>query len=88
MGIEWKSQEVNYGLDYSSVSGRFDEFQFDIRYDYEGNPKIKPENCTKYLVIYFKGNRIESTHSKNIDNLKNYADIFMQDLKRKINKYQ
>ena len=40
--IVWTEQNEFFGLDYSSKKGIFHDYEFDIRYDYEGNPKIKP----------------------------------------------
>jgi hypothetical protein len=49
--IIWTEQSNFFGLDYSSKKGVFHDYEFDIRYDYEGDPKVKPENCGLYLTI-------------------------------------
>jgi hypothetical protein len=49
--IIWTEQSNFFGLDYSSKKGVFHDYEFDIRYDYEGDPKVKPENCGLYLTF-------------------------------------
>lgn len=49
--IIWTEQNKSFGLDYSSKKGKFHDYDFDIRYDYDGDPKIKPENCILFLCI-------------------------------------
>lgn len=50
--INWIEQDKFFGLDFSTKKGKFKDYEFDIRYDYDGKPNIKPENCGLCLVIY------------------------------------
>lgn len=60
--IEWvESSSGYYGLNYSAKKGTYKNYTFDIRYDYDGNPKIKPE-CDCSLVIYFKNAKMDSKY--------------------------
>jgi hypothetical protein len=80
--IDWIEQDKLFGLDYSSKKGTYKDFTFDIRYDYCGDSKIKPD-CGCCLLIYFKNVRIENKFG-NIKSLTNYSEEY---LKETISKY-
>jgi hypothetical protein len=75
--IEWTEQNNLYGLDYSTKKGTYKDFTFDIRYDYCGDSKIKP-NCGCCLVIYFKNAKIDSTFGK-VNGLTSYSERYLDD---------
>jgi hypothetical protein len=81
--IEWKSQDQKFGLDYSTKTGKWEDYRFDIRYDYDGDPLIKPENCILNLTI-FKGSAIlHRASSYKVDLLIFESNLYMQDEQRK-----
>jgi len=81
--IEWKSQDQKFGLDYSTQTGKWEDYRFDIRYDYDGDPLIKPENCMLNLTL-FKGSAIlHRAYANNIDRLVLEVNLYMQDEQRK-----
>lgn len=80
--IEWKEQNINFGLDYSTKTGKFHDYHFDIRYDYDGNPKIRPTDCNLVLDISKKGHNLETKFSKNISVLVLESYNFMREEQR------
>lgn len=79
--IAWSEENIKtFGLDYSTLKGNFEMFDFDIRYDYDGKANEKPINCNLYLNIIFKNKIIARKSSTSIDDLKNYCIDFMQTL--------
>lgn len=81
--INWIDQDKFFGLDYSSKKGTFKDYTFDIRYDYCGDAKLKPE-CGLALCIYFKKKRIESK----LGNMKGLVSYSEKYLKEELLKYQ
>ncbi len=75
--IVWVEQGVFYGLDHSSKKGKFHDYEFDIRYDYEGDPRIKPENCGLYLTIYKGKGRIASKFGSTIEQLVKFSEQYL-----------
>lgn len=75
--IEWVDYHKFYGLDYSTKLGKFKDYTFDIRYDYCGDSKVKPEKCGLALTIYFKNKQIESKLG-NMTGLINYSERYIQ----------
>jgi len=75
--IEWVEHDKFYGLDYSTKLGKFKNYTFDIRYDYCGDSKVKPEKCGLSLTVYFKGKQIESKLG-NLKGLVKYSEIYIQ----------
>jgi hypothetical protein len=75
--IQWADYDTFYGLDYSTRLGKYKDYTFDIRYDYDGDIKIKPENCGMCLCIYFKRARIEGKLG-NLIGLTNYSEMYIQ----------
>ena len=84
--ITWQEEnKVFFGLDYSTLTGNWNDFNFDIRYDYEGNYKEKPIYCGLWLTIYFENKPIKSVFSKDIEVLKRRANNFLTDLQQQFN---
>lgn len=75
--IEWVDYDKFYGLDYSTKLGKFKDYTFDIRYDYCGDSKVKPEKCGLALTIFFKGKRIEDKLG-NLKGLVHYSEMYIQ----------
>ena len=76
--IVWKEQDEKFGLDYSSKKGKFHDYEFDIRYDYDGDPRIKPENCTLFLCVFKANTRIGSTFGVSIKALTTNAEMYLE----------
>jgi len=80
--IEWKEQDEFYGLDYSTKTGKWHDYRFDIRYDYVGARSVKPsDNCSIILCI-FKGtfeheNPIHIEYGNSIDALTIFAHAYL-----------
>lgn len=84
--ITWQEEnKVFFGLDYSTLTGNWNDFNFDIRYDSDGLEKEKPINCTMWLTIYFGNKPIKSSFSKDIEVLKRRANNFLTDLQKQFN---
>lgn len=84
--ITWQEEnKVFFGLDYSTLKGSWNDFNFDIRYDYDGNYKEKPIDCGLWLTIYFKNKPLKSSCSKDIQFLKKIAEKFLTDLQQQFN---
>lgn len=81
--IIWTEQNSLFGLDYSSKKGKFHDYDFDIRYDYEGDPKIKPENCELCLTIYKGKGRIISRFGSTIEELVRFSEYYLLKEKEK-----
>jgi len=77
--IEWKEQNLNFGLDYSTKTGKWEDYHFDIRYDYEGNPKEKPEKCILHLCVSKSGQIIHRKASYKIESLVLESILYMRD---------
>lgn len=82
--IIWIEQSEFFGLDYSTKIGEYLDYIFDIRYDYDGDSKTKPD-CGLCLNIYFKGAQIERGIFGNLEYLTLFAETY---LKREIARYQ
>jgi hypothetical protein len=77
--INWTEQNKLYGLNYSSKTGLYKDFVFDIRYDYDGDkPKVKPEDCGCCLSISFNSIYIEKTKFGDIDSLTKEAEKYLE----------
>jgi hypothetical protein len=77
--INWTEQNKFYGLNYSSKTGLYKDFVFDIRYDYDGGERnIKPEKCECCLTISFNRVYIEKTKFGDIDSLTKEADEYLE----------
>lgn len=81
--IEWREQNSKFGLDYSTKTGKWEDYKFDIRYDYDGNPDEKPKKCLLGLTIMKNNEIIEREKSYNIEDLVSYSEIYMLDEQRK-----
>ena len=81
--ITWIEQEKSFGLDHSSKQGIFHDYNFDIRYDYDGDSKIKPENCNLNLTISKGRIKIESKLGKSIKALVTFSEKFLQNEREK-----
>ena len=75
--IIWTEQNENFGLDYSSKKGKFYDYEFDIRYDYYGDPKIKPEDCGLHLTIFKNKNRVDSILGFTIEALVKFSENYL-----------
>lgn len=81
--IIWTEQSSLFGLDYSSKKGKFHDYDFDIRYDYDGDPKIKPENCGLNLTIFKRKCRILSRFGSTIEELVKFSEYYLLNEKEK-----
>lgn len=81
--IIWTEQHINFGLDYSTKKGKFHDYSFDIRYDYDGKSKFKPKNCGLTLIMCKNKTQFYSTFGPNIDILVKYCENFLQKEKLK-----
>lgn len=81
--ILWVEQDNFYGLDHSSKQGLFFDYNFDIRYDYDGDPKQKPEKCGFSLTIHKSGIKIESKLGNSIKTLVKYSEKYLEIEKEK-----
>ncbi len=84
--IEWAQQNINFGLDYSTKTGKWEDYHFDIRYDYDGDPKEKPQNSGLHLFITKNGKVIHKKFSHKIENLVAEIILYMRDEQRKFSK--
>ena len=75
--IIWTEQSSLFGLDHSSKKGKFQDYDFDIRYDYDGDPRIKPENCGLYLTIFKRKGRIISRFGSTIEELVKFSEHYL-----------
>ena len=81
--IDWIEQRSFFGLDHSSKKGKFYDYDFDIRYDYDGDPRIKPENCGLYLTVYKNNGRVASKFGSNIKQLVKFSENYLLKEKEK-----
>lgn len=81
--IEWREQNTKFGLDYSTKTGKWEDYRFDIRYDYDGNPDEKPKKCILSLTIMKKDKIIEREQSYLIEDLVGFSEIYMLEEQRK-----
>jgi hypothetical protein len=81
--IIWIEQDNLFGLNHSSKQGLFHDYNFDIRYDYDGDPKIKPNDCGLNLTIIKSGVKVESKLGKTIKSLVKYSELFLEKEKEK-----
>lgn len=82
-GIEWREQNSKFGLDYSTKTGKWEDYRFDIRYDYDGNPDVKPKKCILGLTIMKKDKIIDREKSYLIEDLVSYSEVYLLDEQRK-----
>jgi hypothetical protein len=79
--IEWKEQDEFYGLDYSTKTGKWHDYRFDIRYDYVGARGVKPSNDCSIILSVFKGFKselpIHVNYGHSIDALTEYANAYL-----------
>lgn len=85
--IKWKSHTKWFGLDHSTKIGTWKHYEFDIRYDYDGDPRKEPTNCGLSLVIWRaeidgvpweKKVKLESKLGKTIDELTKYSERWLE----------
>jgi len=81
--ILWVEQDNFFGLNSSSKQGIFFDYNFDIRYDYDGDPKQKPEKCGFNLTIHKSGIKIESKLGNSISFLVRYSEKYLESEKEK-----
>jgi len=75
--ITWTEQNIRFGLNHCTKFGAHKDFTFDIRYDYDGDPKVKPD-CGCALDIYFYGERIYSITGQSIDLLVDFSEGYLE----------
>ena len=75
--IDWVEQNSFYGLDHSSKKGKWHDYVFDIRYDYDGDPRIKPENCGLCLTIHKNGAKVDSKFGSTIEQLVKFSENYL-----------
>jgi hypothetical protein len=81
--ISWTEQKEFFGLDYSSKKGTFHDYEFDIRYDYDGNPKIKPHYCGLHLTIFKNKSKVGSKYGHSIEYLVKHSENYLLKEKEK-----
>ena len=81
--IEWRQQNVHFGLNYSTKTGKWEDWKFDIRYDYDGDPFKEPSGCILNLTIYKNNNPVHKAQSYKIENLVFECELYMRDEQRK-----
>lgn len=85
--IEWKGQDELFGLNYSTKTGKWEDYKFDIRYDCDGDyeeSKIRPsENCGLILTIYKNTKSIHTKFARSVNELMTESIIYMLQEKRK-----
>ena len=75
--IAWVEQSIFFGLDYSSKKGKFHDYEFDIRYDYDGDPKIEPEKCGLHLTVYKNNGKVASKFGFTIEELVKFSETYL-----------
>lgn len=87
--ITWKVQDKYFGLDYSYLSGVVHDHAFDIRYDYDGPPEVKPnDKCGLWLYINYKGKQMKSVSGDTVQDLTSYAERYLnREIKEFIKNY-
>lgn len=73
--IIWTEQNKFFGLDHSTKKGISGNFKFDIRYDSDGDYKVKPK-CGLTMCVYFKEICIESSLFGTMNDLTKYAESY------------
>ena len=81
--IIWTEQNENFGLDYSSKKGKFHDYEFDIRYDCDGESKVKPEDCGLHLTIFKNKNKVDSILGFTIEALVKFSENYLLKEKEK-----
>lgn len=81
--IIWTEQNEFFGLDYSSKRGKFHDYEFDIRYDYDGDPKTKPENCGLHLTVHKGQGKIASKFGNTIEQLVKFSEKYLLEEQKK-----
>lgn len=79
--ITWTEKE-KYGLDYSTKLGTFQDYIFDIRYDYCGDLTVKPK-CGLWLSIYKNGVRVHQEHSGSMQRLTEFSENYLENEAKK-----
>ena len=75
--IIWTEQSNFFGLDYSSKKGIFYDYEFDIRYDYDGEPNEEPEDCGFYLTVYKNKGKVTSKFGFTIEALVKFSETYL-----------
>jgi hypothetical protein len=81
--IIWTEQNEFFGLDYSSKKGTFHDYEFDIRYDCDGELKVKPENCGLYLTVFKNKNKVASKFGFTIEALVKFSENYLLEEQKK-----
>ena len=81
--IIWTEQNELFGIDYSSKKGIFHDYEFDIRYDYDGECKVKPENCGLYLTVFKNKNKVTSKFGFTIEALVKFSENYLLEEQKK-----
>jgi hypothetical protein len=81
--IIWTEQNEFFGLDYSSKKGTFHDYEFDIRYDCDGELKVKPENCGLYLTVFKNKNKVASKFGFTIEALVKFSKNYLLEEQKK-----
>lgn len=81
--IIWTEQNDFFGIDYSSKKGKFHDYEFDIRYDYDGDPKLKPEDCGLYLTVFKNNNKVDSKLGFTVESLVRYSINYLYEEQKK-----
>lgn len=79
--IEWKEQYEFYGLDFSTKTGKWHDYRFDIRYDYVGECGVQPSDNCGIILSVFKGFKSEipiyEKHGYSIVDLTEHAHTYL-----------
>ena len=85
--IAWTEQARKlFGLNHSTVQGKFYDYTFDIRYDYDGDANIEPENCGLCLIIFKNRIKLETKLADSIPTLMRYCENYLQKEKEMFDK--
>ena len=76
--IDWVEQNSFFGLSHSSKKGKFHDYEFDIRYDYDGNPRVRPENCGLHLTIFKNKIKIASQFGSSVEELVKFSEHYLK----------
>ena len=82
--IYWTEQRTHFGLNHPTRTGTYEDFKFDIRYDYDGDPLVKPDenSCKASLIIYFMGAKIYRSGGS-VDECTIHAKNFLREFAKK-----
>lgn len=76
--IVWTENNKYFGLDYPTMLGKYKSFEFDIRYDCDGDFTTPPDNCGLWMIIYYNNAKIDQNHGHSVDSLVKIAEKYLE----------